>query len=76
MFRIHVDDGSRFAGVLLAAGQHAQWRDEHDEDWFRNPRAADQLRSEAELSPEITCSTADLEAGTRALRDALLEALD
>ncbi|HEY6556617.1 MAG TPA: hypothetical protein VI072_05065 [Polyangiaceae bacterium] len=75
LFRMRIDDGASFASVLLAAKQHSEWTDEHDEDWFRNPRAVDRLRSEAELSPEITCSKADLQAGTAALRSALLDAL-
>jgi len=75
VFRLRVDAPARFAGTLLAAKQHAEFVDAHDEDWYRNPRAVDQLRSEAELSPQINCSKADLESGTRALRSALLERL-
>ena len=72
---LHVDDAQRFHGVLLAAGHAEQLTADHDEDWFRNPRAIDQLRSEAELSPDPATTQAALDAGAQALRALLAEAL-
>ncbi len=75
LFRLHRDDGQRFAGILLAAARNQALRGEHDEDWYRNPRAVDQLRSEAALSPVTTCTSEALDAGATALSARLLEAL-
>lgn len=75
VFELHVDDGQRFAGALLAASRAFDLSAEHNEDWFRNPRAIDQLRSEAELSPHATCAQGDLKKGADALYQALYEAL-
>jgi hypothetical protein len=49
--RLHDDDPQRFAGLCLGARMLSRLTEEHDEDWFRNPRAIDQLRSEAALPP-------------------------
>jgi hypothetical protein len=59
--RLHADDGQRFAGLLRAAQRFEVLVDEHDEDWFDNPRAVDQLRSEAALTPQVTLTRAELE---------------
>lgn len=59
--RLHVDDSQRFAGVLRAAQRYEQLLSEHDEDWFGNPRAADQLRSEAALTPPVVLTRSELE---------------
>lgn len=75
LFRLEVDDAQRFAGLLLAAAETERLVNQHDEDWFRNPRSVDQLRSEAELSPETACTTVELELGRRALLRVLREAL-
>lgn len=66
-FRPRLGDAQRFAGTLLAYAQSAALVDEHDEDWFRNPRAIEQLRAEARTVPETTCSTESLDAGIKAL---------
>lgn len=67
LFRPRVGDAQRFAGVLLAARRWAELAEEHDEDWFRNPRAVEQLRAEARLAPGTTCSAEQLAAGSREL---------
>ena len=46
LFRLHADDGQRFAGLLLAAELADTLTRTHDDDWFRNPRAAEELRAE------------------------------
>lgn len=58
------DDAQRFAGWALAYGSLARLEEEHDEDWFRNPRAIDQLRSEAQLSPSTRATADDLRVGS------------
>lgn len=67
LFRPRLGDAQRLAGLLLAAEQQARLVDEHDEDWFRNPRAIEQLRAEARMSPPITADKESLERGARAL---------
>lgn len=67
LFRPRLGDEQRFAGLLLAAARTEELDDEHDDDWFRNPRAIDELRSEARQPPELTCSAEQLERGSRAL---------
>ncbi len=75
LWRLRIDDAQRFEGTLLAAGRERRLREEHDEDWFRNPRAVDQLRSEAELSPESTAAREALDEGADALLALLGESL-
>jgi len=66
LFRPHADDQQRFAGLLLAGAEAARMREHHEEDWYRNPRAVEQLRDEAHLSPERTTTEAALTAGANA----------
>jgi len=75
LWQLHLDDGQRFAGLLLASVRARELTESHDEDWFRNPRAVDQLRSEAALPPQCEASPDDLRAGAVALHGALLEQL-
>ncbi|HVW25367.1 MAG TPA: hypothetical protein VHC69_08350 [Polyangiaceae bacterium] len=75
VFRLHADDPQRFAGTLLAGGAHRQLVERHEEDWYRNPRAIEQLRDEARLSPERTAAEAALAAGADALFDEIYSAL-
>jgi hypothetical protein len=65
LFRPRVSDAQRFAGVLLAAARAEELADDHDEDWFRNPRAIEQLRAEARVPPSTTCTADQLRAGAR-----------
>jgi hypothetical protein len=66
LFRLHPDDAQRFAGLLLAFAEAARLRERHEEDWYRNPRAIEQLRDEARLSPERVTTEAALTAGADA----------
>jgi hypothetical protein len=75
VWRLHLDDGQRLVGLWLAADLADSLREEHDEDWFRSPRAADQLRSWAALSPEPYVTTEQLARGRRALARRLDEVL-
>ncbi|MDF3070914.1 MAG: Chromosome partition protein smc [Polyangiaceae bacterium] len=73
LFRPRLGDAQRFAGVLLAAEQTERLVQEHDEDWFRNPRAIEQLRAETRVPPAITTDKETLERGARALTTRLSE---
>ncbi len=75
VFRLRVDDDQRFSGLLLGQAEQERLVDAHDEDWFRNPRAVDQLRSEAQRSPVPTTTLEDLGEGQAALLRLLLAAL-
>jgi hypothetical protein len=74
-FRPRLGDAQRLAGWFLAAAQAHELADEHDEDWFRNPRAIEQLRAEGSSPPPTTCSQQALEAGAKALTQQLSEAI-
>jgi hypothetical protein len=75
IFRIHEDDPQRFAGIMLAASEVEVLIDAHDDDWWRNPRAADQLRSEAGLPPAIITTKAVVEAGIEDFKKTIGRAL-
>jgi hypothetical protein len=70
-----VGDAQRLAGLLLAATRARELADEHDEDWFRNPRAIDQLRAETRVVPATTCTPDALQAGVHSLTHALTSQL-
>lgn len=63
--RLHEDDQARFAGLLLGAATNQRLIESHDEDWFRNPRAIDQLRSEAALPPRFDADPEELTRGAQ-----------
>lgn len=63
LFRPRLGDAQRFAGLFLAAARAAELAEAHDEDWFRNPRAIEQVRAEARVPPSPTCPTEALELG-------------
>ena len=75
LYHLESDDPQRFAGLLLAAARAAELRDEYDEDWYRNPRAVEQIRDEARLPPAVTTTNDALADGARALDAALSSAL-
>jgi hypothetical protein len=75
LFRPRLGDSQKLAGLFLAAQHAAQFADEHDEDWHRNPRAIEQLRAEQRVPPTLTCSTEALEAGAKTLLQALVAQL-
>jgi hypothetical protein len=70
-FRPRVGDAQRLAGTFLAAARAQQLAEEHDDDWFRNPRAIEQLRAEAREPVVTTCSSEQLSAGATTLTRAL-----
>jgi hypothetical protein len=67
ILRLTDDDTQRFAGSLLAASRARVLRDVHDDDWYRNPRAVEQLRDEARFPPVPTTTDEALTAGSDAL---------
>lgn len=69
LIRLHVDDVQRFAGILLASALAERLREEHDEDWYRNPRAIERLRDDARLSPPATTTDEALALGERVFHD-------
>jgi hypothetical protein len=71
LFRLHEDDVSRFTGLMLAASDLRGLEDTHDEDWFRNPRAIDQLRAENALPPSPAAPEEAVSAGMRDLLGAI-----
>jgi hypothetical protein len=64
LFPLGVEDEQALLGRLLAAARAEALVEAHDEDWFRNPRAIEQLRAEARLPPR---GEADPEQVARAL---------
>lgn len=64
------NDGQALLGLALAFGQRAYLTEAHDEDWYRNPRAAEQLREEQARPPATRCSA---EAAERSLLTATAE---
>lgn len=75
LFRLEVLEGPRLAGWFLAAARREELTNLHDEDWFRNPRAVEQLREEARLVPRRAASAEELERGRAAFEKWLFEGL-
>lgn len=73
LVRLHADDIQRFAGLLLAAALAERLTNEHDEDWYRNPRAIELLRDDSRLSPVPTTTDEALAVGGRALHDFIVD---
>jgi hypothetical protein len=71
----HDDCAVTLAATLLAVTQAETLISSHDEDWFRNPRAIDQLRSEAALPPQLTMDVAAFDRGGDMLYGKLVAAL-
>jgi hypothetical protein len=67
LWRPRTDSLQRFAGLLLAAAEARRLRDVHDEDWYRNPRATEELRDEARRPPPTTTTDDALSHGADAL---------
>ena len=53
LFTLGIEDEQALLGRLTAWTRAEQLIEAHDEDWFRNPRAIDQLRAEAQLPPTV-----------------------
>jgi hypothetical protein len=54
LFTLGIEDETALVGRLLAVSRTEALIEAHDEDWFRNPRAIEQLRAEASLPPSTT----------------------
>lgn len=67
VLRLHADDAQRFAGLLLASVRRERLTEEHDDDWYRNPRATEELRAEIAEPPPCLVSRQDLDEGARSL---------
>ncbi len=63
--RLGVEDEQRLVGQLLAVQRARDLVEAHDEDWFRNPRAVEQLRAEAHQPPEIVADKDKVRAALR-----------
>jgi hypothetical protein len=53
LMALGVEDEQALVGRLAALTRAEQLVEAHDEDWFRNPRAVEQLRAEAHLPPVV-----------------------
>jgi len=69
------DTEQRFAGLLLAAREALRLREVHDEDWYRNPRAGEELRDEARRSPDTATTEEALARGAEALYAEIADAV-
>ncbi len=67
LYRSRRSDPARFAGLLLGAERAKRLEDVHDEDWYRNPRAVEELRETARLAVETKAPSDALDAGLREL---------
>ncbi|MEO8900727.1 MAG: hypothetical protein ABI488_03720 [Polyangiaceae bacterium] len=73
--RVRPRDSQRFAGALLASARHELLVQTHDEDWFRNPRAVEELRAELSEPRSTEVSAEQLAVGARAFQTRLLALL-
>jgi hypothetical protein len=75
LLRAQEDSAATLAAMMAASAQAEALACAHDEDWFRNPRAIDQLRSEAVLPPQPTMDKAAYDHGSDLLYAKLVSAL-
>jgi hypothetical protein len=61
-FRLRSDDEQRLLAFLVAQARAERLTEAHDEDWYRNPRAIDQLRAEARLPPRNRMQQSEADA--------------
>src|SRR5688572_18070366 len=64
----------QLAALFEAVAYDRSLTDRHDEDWFRNPRALEELRGEIESVPELEVNGAAVEHGGRLFSESLLAA--
>ncbi len=64
-------DPQAFAGMALGFSRAQELTEQHDDDWFRNPRAVEQLRSEAQIPPATQVDAETLKSAHAALRQSL-----
>jgi hypothetical protein len=67
LFTPRPGDAQRFAGILLAADLDAHLIEAHDDDWYRNPRAVEDLRETARLPAKVVAEPEALERGAKRL---------
>lgn len=73
LFTPRAGDDARLAGVLLAFALESELTETHDEDWFRNPRAIEELRERARLPVDAAPNAQDLSRGEKRLVERLSE---
>jgi hypothetical protein len=73
LFTPRPGDDARLAGLLLALALEAELTETHDEDWFRNPRAIEELRERARLPIEAQPDGDALARGEKLLVERLTD---
>jgi hypothetical protein len=76
LFAPRDDSGQRLAALWLAAFTQARYVKAHDEDWFRNPRAEEEWRSDVSRPPAFEISPSELTQGRALLLAWLQDNLD
>ncbi len=61
--RVRPDDGQRLCALGLAHNLDEEFTTRHNEDWFRNPRAEEELRAIADKPPEVQADPAVVRTG-------------
>ncbi|HTV19625.1 MAG TPA: hypothetical protein VMG12_13160 [Polyangiaceae bacterium] len=61
VFELGIEDEQALLGRLTAVARADELIEAHDEDWFRNPRAIEQLRAEARRPPATQADPAHVE---------------
>jgi hypothetical protein len=74
LIRLHADDVQRWLGLLAGAARADALRERHEEDWYRNPRAVEELRDEARRPAATESAGAVIDAGLDALAARLARA--
>jgi hypothetical protein len=75
LFAPRLDEAQRFAARLEAARLDRDLVVRHDEDWFRNPRAREELREQARSPATLELGDGALEAGVLEHERSLTSAL-
>jgi len=75
VFTPRPSDPARLAGLFVATDFAARLVDEHDEDWYRNPRAVEEIRETGRLPAATTPEPEALERGSNALLRSIEAAL-
>jgi hypothetical protein len=75
LFAPRSGEAARFSSWFTAASLSRELVERHDEDWFRNPRAREELREGAELPMQFELDRAALDNGASELSITLSNAL-